>query len=289
MSVIAADRQTLAEAEQRVTRRSPLAGLRSPRGIAGLTLVALFVLAGLIPPLFLSWGPLQQSEHALAPAFSSGHLLGSDEVGRDILARVLGGIRLDLLLVVIAIPISAVLGTALGALGAISAAAGATAQWVFNVLLGFPGVVIGVVVAIALAPGRTSVLVGMALTTIPVFGRQARVTTLAQMSRDYIDAAEIAGTPRLEIVLRHVLPNVLDSVITRIAPAVSQAIQLEAALSVVGLGLQPPAPSLGQMIFAGSNYLRNLPSYSLAPVVAVFIAILGLSLLGDALNEAMLR
>lgn len=289
MSVVAADRRLLAEAEERRQRRSPLLGFRRPRGIVGLALVALFVLAGLIPPLFMTWGPLQQSANALAPAFSSGHLLGTDEVGRDILARVLGGIRLDVLLVVIAIPISAVLGTALGTLGAVNATAGAAAQWFFNVLLGFPGVVTGVVVTIALAPGRTAVLVGMTLTTIPVFGRQARVTTLSQVSRDYVSAAVVSGTSRGQIVARHVLPNVLDSVIVRIAPAVSQAIQLEAALSVVGLGIQPPDPSLGQMIANGSAYLENLPMYSLGPVIAVFVAILGLSLIGDALNEAMLR
>ena len=288
MSVIAADRRTLA-AQRSASRRSPLRGLRSPRGVVGLVLVSVFVLAGLIPPLFMTWGPLEQSAHALAPAFSSGHLLGSDEVGRDILARVLGGIRLDVVLVIIAIPISAVLGTLLGTLGAVNEVAGGAAQWVFNVLLGFPGVVLGVVVAIALAPGRSAVLVAMVLTTIPVFGRQARVTTLAQMSRDYVAAAVIAGTPRWEIVWRHVLPNVLDSVLVRMSPAVSQAIQLEAALSIVGLGLQPPAPSLGQMIANGSAYLQVLPTYSLAPVVAVFVAILGLSLIGDAMNDAMLR
>lgn len=270
-------------------RRSLLSGLRTPRGIAGVALTGLIVLCGLIVPLFLSWGPLQQSASSLAPAWTSSHLLGTDEVGRDILARVLAGIRLDSLLVIIAVPISAVLGTALGLLSAASAVAGNTAQWIFNLLLGFPGVVMGIAVSIAVAPGRTAIIVAMVLTTMPAFGRQARITTLGQLSRDYVAAARVAGTPRPEIITRHILPNVLDTVIVRIAPAVSQAVVLEGALSVVGLGIQPPQASLGQMIATGSQYLSNAPMYSLAPLAVVFLAVMGLSLTGDALNEAVLR
>jgi peptide/nickel transport system permease protein len=270
-------------------RRSLLSGLRTSRGITGVALTVLIVLCGLIVPLFLSWGPLQQSGNSLAPAWTSSHLFGTDEVGRDILSRVLAGIRLDSLLVVIAVPISAVLGTALGLLSAASAAAGNTAQWIFNLLLGFPGVVMGIAVSIAIAPGQTAILVAMVLTTIPAFGRQARITTMGQLSRDYVAAARVAGTPRREIITRHILPNVLDTVIVRIAPAVSQAIILEGALSVVGLGIQPPQASLGEMIATGSQYLSNAPMYSLAPLVVVLLAVMGLSLIGDALNEAVLR
>jgi peptide/nickel transport system permease protein len=273
----------------RRSRRSPLQGLRTPRGAVGLSLVVLIVLLGLIPPLFMRWGPLDQTALPLAPAWSGSHLLGTDEVGRDILARILAGIRLDSLLVLIAVPVSCVLGTALGMLGAVSTRAGSAAQWIFNVILGFPGVVLGVVVTIPFQPGRTAVLIAMVLTTIPVFGRQARVTTLTQLSRDYVAAAVVSGTPRHEIVLRHVLPNVVDSVIVRIAPAVSAGIQLEGALSVVGLGIQSPQASLGQLIAGGSPYLSSRPMYSLAPVIVVFVAVLGLSLVGDALNQAMLR
>lgn len=269
--------------------RSLLGGLRAPRAITGLAIVGLIVACGLILPLFLSWGPQQQSADALAPAWTGSHLLGTDEVGRDILARVLAGIRLDSLLVVIAVPISTVLGTGLGLLSVASPVAGDAAQWIFNLLLGFPGVVMGIAVSIAIAPGSTAIVVAMVLVTIPAFGRQARLTALAELSRDYVAAATVAGTPRREIVIRHILPNVLDTVIVRIAPAVSHAIMLEGALSVVGLGIQPPQASLGEMIADGSQYLSNAPMYALAPLAAVFLAVMGLSLIGDALNEAVLR
>ena len=252
-------------------------------------MVGLVLLAGLILPLFLKAGPLQQSADALAPAWTGAHLFGTDEVGRDILARVLAGIRLDAVLVVVAVPISVVLGTALGLLSVANPLAGDVAQWIFNLLLGFPGVVMGIAVSVAIAPGKTAIIVAMVLATIPAFGRQARITAMAELSRDYVAAATVAGTPRREIARHHILPNVLDTVIARIAPAVSHAVLLEGALSVVGLGIQPPQASLGQMIASGSQYLSDAPMYALAPLVAVFLAVMGLSLIGDALNDAVLR
>jgi peptide/nickel transport system permease protein len=269
--------------------RGPLAGLRTPRGVAGLTIVAVVLVAGLIVPLFLRWGPLQQSTETLVGPGVGGHLIGTDEVGRDLLARVLQGIRVDAVLAGIGVPIAAVLGTALGMLSAVNARAGGLAQAIFNFLLGFPGVVMGIAVSIAIAPGETAICVAIVLVTIPTFGRQARLTTLAELSRDYVNAATVVGRSRRAIVTEHILPNVLDTVIVRLAPAVSQAIQIEGALSVVGLGIQPPQASLGQMIASGSEYLSSSPLYSLVPLGVVFVLVLGLSMTGDALNRAMLR
>lgn len=273
----------------RTGNRGPLAGLRTPRGIIGLTIVLVVLLAGLIVPLFLRWGPLQQSGETLVGAGVGGHLFGTDEVGRDIFARTLQGIRVDFVLAAISVPVAAVLGTALGMLSAVNRFAGDTAQWLFNLLLGFPGVVMGIAVSIAIAPGETAICVAIVLVTIPTFGRQARLTSLGELNRDYVSAATVVGRSRGEIVTRHILPNVLDSIIVRLAPAVSQAIQIEGGLSVVGLGIQPPQASLGEMIATGSQYLSNAPLYSLLPLAVVFILILGLSLLGAALNRGLLR
>lgn len=273
----------------RARRRSRyLNGLLSPRGLLGAGLVIGIVLAALILPVFLAYGPLDQTNGALAPP-SAAHLLGTDEVGRDILARVVSGVRLDVILIAVGIPISAVVGTLLGMLSTWSALAGDIVQAIFSVLLGFPGVVMGVAISIALSPGEASVLVAIILVTIPSFGRQVRTTTMAQLSREYVAAATVLGTRRRDILVRHVLPNVADTIVVRAAVAASQAIQIEGALSVVGLGIQPPQASLGQMISDGSQYLTTLPLYSLAPVAVVFVMILGLVLLADALNEALLR
>jgi peptide/nickel transport system permease protein len=289
VSSLALDAAVGRAAARRAGGRGPLQGLRTPRGIAGLAIVALVLAAGLIVPLFLRWGPLAQSGETLVGAGVGGHLFGTDEVGRDILARVLQGIRIDAVLAAICVPVAAILGTALGMLGALSIRAGSAAQAVFNMLLGFPGVVMGIAVSIAIAPGETAIAVAIVLVTIPTFGRQARLTTMAELSRDYVSAATVVGRSRWAIVTEHILPNVLDTVIVRLAPAVSATIQIEGALSVVGLGIQPPQASLGGMIAAGSEYLSSSPLYSLVPLGVVFVLVLGLSLVGEALNRAMLR
>jgi peptide/nickel transport system permease protein len=266
-----------------------LAGLRSPSGVTGICLVGTILLGSVIVPLFLSYGPLQQSAAALVAPGTGGHLLGTDEVGRDILARVLSGIRADAVIAIIGVPIAAVLGSALGMLSGLYRRTGGIIQRVFDILLGFPGIVMGIAVGITISPGDTSVIVTVVLVTIPVFGRLTRLTTLSQISRDYVSAAVVAGTTRGRIILRHVLPNVADTILVRAAVAVAQAIQIEGGLSIVGLGIQPPQASLGSMISSGSPYLSDYPLYSLVPVAVVFVLVLGCTMLADALNKAVLR
>ena len=280
--------ETSAETPRAHRRSRYLNGLLSPRGLIGAGLVLGVVVAALVLPLVLANGPLDQSSTALAPP-SAAHLLGTDEVGRDILARVVAGVRLDLILIVVGIPISAVVGTSLGMLSTWTPLAGDIVQAVFSMLLGFPGVVMGVAISIAISPGESSVLVAIVLVTIPSFGRQVRTTAMTQLSREYVAAATVLGTRRRDILVRHVLPNVADAILVRAAVTASQAIQIEGALSVVGLGIQPPQASLGAMISDGSQYLTTLPLYSIAPVAVVFVMILGFVLLADALNEALLR
>jgi peptide/nickel transport system permease protein len=290
MTLLGTDPAVAAPGPAAPRRRSRyLTGLLSPRGMTGAALVILILLAGFVVPLFLPYGPVQQSAATLAPAGTGGHLLGTDELGRDILARVLAGIRVDALLAVVAVPIAAVIGTALGMLSGLNSFAGGLVQRVFDILLGFPGVVMGVAVGIAMSPGSNAVIVTIILVAIPAFGRQARLATLTQLSRDYVSAATVAGTPRWQIIVRHVLPNVADAVLVRAAAAVGQAIQVEGGLSVVGLGIQPPQASLGAMISTGASYLSSSPLYALVPVAVVFVLILGCTLLADALNKAVLR
>lgn len=265
-----------------------LHALRSPKGVSGLVVLGVIVLLGLVGPLLLAAGPYTQSAEALA-ASSGGHLLGTDEVGRDILARILTGIRIDLLICLVAVPLSAICGTLLGLLGGLSRVLGETFQRVFDVLLGFPGIILGIAVSLVLGSGFTAIVVAIVLTTIPVFGRQARAALLTQLSRDYVVAATVVGVPRGRILLRHVLPNVVDSVITLVAVVMSTAVKIEGGLSVVGLGIQPPQPSLGAMISAGSKYVFQSPLYALVPVLLLAALVFALTLISDALNRAGLR
>ena len=205
---------------------------RSAKGRTGVALVGIVVLAAVFGPFFLSYGPFEQGRDALTTP-SSNHLLGTDEVGRDLLARVLAGTRVDLIITLIAVPIAAVTGTMLGLIGMVNRPIGNLAQRVFDVLLGVPAVLVGVGVAIAIEPGQTSVIVAIILVTAPIFGRQTGSAVAGQISLDYVTAAEVLGYPRHRIMLRHVLPNIIDAIFVRVAVVMALAISVEGGLSVI--------------------------------------------------------
>lgn len=268
--------------------RRYLQALTRGKGLAGLGILLAIVLLGLVGPLLLPHDAFTQSSGALAGP-STTHLLGTDEVGRDVLARVLVGIRLDLLICLVAVPLSAGLGTLLGLIGGLSRFAGEAFQRVFDVLLGFPGIILGIAVSLVIGAGFGAIVAAIVLTTIPIFGRQARSALLSQMSRDYVTAAEVIGVPKVRVLIRHVLPNVLDAVLTLVAVVMASAIKIEGGLSVVGLGIQPPTPSLGAMISSGSTYVFQSPLYALSPVVFLAGLVFAFTLISDSLNKTGLR
>lgn len=261
---------------------------RSAQGIIGLSIVLLIVLISVVGPWLLSQGPFEQGPDSLI-APGGTHLLGTDELGRDLLARVLAGTRVDLVITLIAVPVAAVAGTLLGLLGSLSATVGGLLQRTFDVLLGVPALILGIGVAIVLLPGRTSVIVAIILVTMPVFGRQANNALQQQLPLDYVAAARVLGYPKRRVMMRHILPNVIDVVFVRFAIEIAHAITIEGGLSVVGLGIQAPQPSLGSMIKDGSGYLIERPLYALAPVAVVVLLIIGYTMLSGALNQAVLR
>lgn len=268
--------------------RRYLMALRSPKGAIGLALVLLVVLVSVIAPFLLPYGEYEQGPDALITP-TAQHLLGTDEVGRDLLARLLAGTRVDLVITLIAVPIAAAAGTLLGLLGMLSRWTGMLFQRVFDVLLGVPAVILGVAVAIAITPGMQSVIIAIVLVTLPVFGRQAGSSLASQLPLDYVAAAEVLGFPRRRVMMRHVLPNIIDAILVRVAVVMAQAITVEGGLSVIGLGIQSPQPSLGSMIKDGSAYLLDNPLYALAPIGVVVILVVGYTMLSDVLNRAVLR
>lgn len=264
-----------------------LAALKSPRGVLGGGLVLLIVLVAVIGPFFSASAYTQGQEALAGPG--GAHLLGTDEVGRDLFARLLIGTRVDLVVTLIAVPISGILGTLLGMIGIVSRLAGAFFQRVFDVLLGIPAIILGIGVALAMKPGEVSVIIAIVLATLPKFGKQARSALLVQMPQEYVAAAQVLGYSKQRILFRHILPNITDAMYVRFAVEMAQAVVIEGGLSLLGLGIQSPQPSLGSMVKSGSTYLFALPTYSLAPVVVVVALVAGYMLLADALNGAMLR
>lgn len=259
-----------------------------PKGIIALTLLILLTGLALLAPVLFPQGYDVQSRDSLA-AMSWAYPLGTDELGRDILIRSVYGLRTDLSLVFTAVPLSMAVGTLLGLLGAISRPLGTLLQRVLDVIAGFPGLILGICVVIIIGAGWTALLIAIAVTGLPSFGRLARATLLTQMQREYVIAARTLGVGRWKIMIRHILPNAAEPIIVQGAIFVVGAIFIEAALSIVGLGLQPPEPSLGALLNVGMRYLTISPSYVVGPTIILLLLALGFSLLADALNEAVNR
>ncbi|GAB2882951.1 ABC transporter permease [Streptomyces mayteni] len=281
-----------AEAKKAAARRHEgwrryLLAFRRPRGIVGASLVVALVLTALLVPAF-SDGYDQQTGNTFADP-SLAHPFGTDELGRDIFVRTLFGLRSDLVLLFVGVPIAMVLGTLLGIAGGLSRPLGMFLQRVFDIILGFPGLVLGIVIALILEPGSTALLITIVIVLLPGYGRLARAALLTQEQREYVLAARVLGVPRWRVLLRHILPNAIDPIIVHTAIAMVVAIFLETGLSLVGLGIQPPQPSLGTLLNTGVRFLSYAPVYVLGPTLVLLLLALAFSLLSDALNEAVTR
>lgn len=263
-------------------------GLRRPRTVIGLCIVAVCVLLGLLAPVIGLHSPLDQSFGALQ-RLSLAHPLGTDELGRDLLARVLYGIRVDVVVAVVAIPLGALVGCSLGMLSANNRWYGTLLQRSFDLMLAFTALIMGMLIAALIGSGTPAVILTVALVNVPLFGRITRSAVMTQLSRDYAVAAEVLGVSRSRLMLRHILPNSLDALIVQAALSFSMAVFIEGAMSFVGIGVRPPDPSLGATLKASINFLGQTPAYSLAPMVVVTLLVLGFTLISDGLNQALLK
>jgi peptide/nickel transport system permease protein len=263
--------------------------LRYPETMAGLVIVFVLFAAGILAPLLAPYGVDAQSSDSFAGA-SARHLLGTDEFGRDVFSRVLFGIRQDVVVAGLAVPLGAVLGTAVGLLCGLHRILDTVIQRAFDVMLAFTALVMGVAVsATAIGPGLTAIVVTVVLVNVPLFGRLTRAAVNAQRSRDYVVAAEVIGARPSRVLLRHILPNALDALIVQAALSLSMAVFIEGAMSFVGIGIRPPTPSLGGLLRTSTNFLNQNVWYALGPIIVVTLLVLGFNLIADGLNRGLLR
>ncbi|RFU87600.1 ABC transporter permease [Streptomyces triticagri] len=270
-------------------RHPYLAALTTTRARIGLVLVGAVVLAGLLAPLLSSHAPTAQSGRALVPPGTGGHLLGTDDLGRDLLSRLLYGIRTDLEVIALAVPIGALLGCAFALLAAVHPVLDTVVQRAFDLVLAFPGLILALAVTAILGPGRLPVIVVITLAEIPVFGRQLRAGILVQRERDYAVAARVGGTRRARLLIRHILPNCADPLVVQLAVSLTVAVFLEGAMSFLGVGVRPPEPTLGNSLSQALPYLSQAPYFAAGPLLIVTLLVLGLSLLSEALNRETRR
>ncbi len=251
-------------------------------------MLAALCVAALLAPWLAPYDPLaQQLEQRLEPP-SARHPLGLDELGRDILSRLVYGARTSLAVGLAVVLVAGSIGTAIGAVaGFAGGRLEALLMRATDVFLAFPGILLAIAFVAVLGPALSHVVLALVIIGWVGYARLVRAQVLQWKQRDFVLAARAAGVPRTRIVLRHLLPNVLPELTVQATLGLAGAILAEAGLSFLGLGIEPPAASWGSMINAGRSHLLDAPHLSLFPGLAILVAVVGLHLLGDGVIELL--
>ena len=253
---------------------------------AAVTLTA--VLVGAAAPLLAPYDPLKQNLNTTLAKPGRTHLLGSDNVGRDVLSRLIWGTRISLVAGVVSVAMASVAGSLIGLLAGYSGGRiDNLAMRLMDAVLSFPPLVLALALGAVLGADLTGVLIALGVVYTPTFARLMRGQVLAIRGREYIEAARALGAPGWSIAWRHVVPNAATPIVVQASLSVGFAILAEASLSFLGLGVQPPEASWGSMINAGRGYLRQAPWIVFGPGAALFVTVLGLNFLGDAVRDAL--
>ena len=267
-----------------VLRRAAGARL-APLGVAVL-LAALT--AALLAPVVSPYDPLRQDLGNALARPGREHVLGTDNVGRDVLSRVIWGTRISLAAGFGSVAIAMLVGSGLGlAAGYAGGRADGLVMRLMDAVLSFPPLVLALALGAVLGAGLVGVVLALGVVYTPTFARLMRAQVLAVTAREYVDAARALGAPGWRIAWRHVLPNAATPVVVQASLSVAFAILAEASLSFLGLGVQPPAASWGSMINAGRGYLQQAPWIVFGPGAALFVMVVGLNFVGDAVRDAL--
>jgi peptide/nickel transport system permease protein len=289
MASLAAALPSPANPTRGAPRAHPFRRLLRRRGAAvGLVIVAFFVLLALLAPAVSPYDPLATSWTAVRKAPDAAHWFGTDEIGRDVLSRVVWGARASLLAGVVSVLISLSIGVPIGL---IAGYAGGKVDMLISRLtdavLACPFLILAIALAAFLGPSLTNAMIAIGVSATPVFVRLTRGQTMAIKAEDFILAARAIGNPPWRVALRHVLPNVVPALIVQGTLAIAAAVIAEASLSFLGLGQQPPAPSWGSMLNTAKNYIENAPWMAVWPGLSIFTLVLSFNLVGDGLRDAL--
>ena len=262
--------------------------LRNPMGLFGASVLALLVLCAAGAQLLAPYDPLQQHPGSELLPPGGTFPLGTDNLGRDILSRIIFGSRASLLVGVVAVGLGATVGILTGlAAGYFGGVVDALIMRFYDALLSFPAILLGIGVISVLGTGMLSVAYALAIASLPIFARLMRSRVLAERERDYVLAARCLGAPDARIMGLHVLPNAMSPLIVQISLAMAFSVLAESALSFLGLGTQPPQPSWGTMLNESRAYLRTAPGFGIFPGIALALLLLGHNFLSDALRAAL--
>jgi len=262
--------------------------VRRKGALFGLAVIALFVALAVLAPLVAPYDPTAQSWTSVRQPPSALHWLGTDDVGRDILARIIFGARASLLAGVISVAIALAIGVPLGMIaGYAGDLVDAVISRMTDAMLAIPFLILAIALAAFLGPSLRNAMIAIGITTTPIFVRLARGQVMAVKVEDYVEAARTVGNPPWRVVLVHILPNILPALMVQASLSIAAAIIAEAALSFLGLGQQPPEPSWGSMLNAAQRFLSNAPWMAVWPGLAIFLTVLSFNLVGDGLRDAL--
>ena len=271
------------------TARSTVARLakENPIGLIGLTIIGVVVVVAIAAPLLAPADPTAQLARRLLEP-SGTHLMGTDELGRDVFSRILFGSRISLYVGLVSVSLAVVLGVTTGVISGYFGGHLDTLVMRFaDVILAFPALVLAIMIAGLLGANLTNAMLAIGLVYAPQFARVARGSVLTVKSEPYIDAARLSGSTNARIIVRHVMPNVVAPLIVMATLSLSTAILTEASLSFLGLGAQPPEPSWGTMLNTGRRVMELAPWVVIFPGLAIMLVVQGFNFFGDGLRDAL--
>jgi peptide/nickel transport system permease protein len=261
---------------------------RNRGGVAGCCIVVVFVLVAILADAIVPYDPVQQDLSVALQGAGKSHWLGTDELGRDILSRIIMGARVSLLMSVAAVLAASLMGTLVGAVaGYLGGGLDHVAMRCIDVLLALPGILLAITIIAVLGVGLINVVVAIAISGVPVFARLARAVTLTVRENEYVQAARAMGATDGRILARHVLPNIVAPLLVQCTLLMATAILTASSLSFLGLGAQPPTPEWGAMLSTGRSYLTSSPHVGTFPGIALMAVVLGFNMLGDGLRDAL--
>jgi peptide/nickel transport system permease protein len=269
-------------------RRAARRLLRQPASlVAGLVILA-FVVVALAAPWIAPYDPAKASFLLVRRAPSAAHWLGTDEVGRDVLSRLIWGARSSLLAGVVPVIVALAFSVPLGV---ISGYAGGWVDMaimrVTDAMLAIPYLIVAIALAAFLGPDLWNAMLAIGIATLPILLRLARAAAMTIRAEDYVEAARAVGSSHLRIAFRHILPNMLPPLLVQASIMAASAIIAEASLSFLGLGQQPPAPSWGSMLNAAQRHMAAAPWMAIAPGAVIFVLVIALNVFGDGLRDAL--
>lgn len=261
---------------------------RSKMALLGLVVMIIIIIVALFAPTIAPTDPIAINIKERFALPSAKHLLGTDNLGRDICSRAIYGARISLQVGITSVIFALILGVSIGATAAyIGGPVDNVTMRIMDAMLAFPTIMLALLLRFVLGPSIASVMLALGIIRIPIFARTVRSSVLSEREKEYVEAARAIGQTNIRILFRHILPNTLAPLIVLMTVLFANAILIEASMSFLGIGTPPPTPSWGNMLSDGREFMQDHPHVVLFPGLAIFLTVLSVNLLGDGLRDAL--